>query len=63
MKQFLQRFFNYRVRALIRKEFNQIRRDRRLAVSLILPPVLQLTLIRVCPECDCFERSPRSGGR
>jgi ABC-2 type transport system permease protein len=44
MKQFLQRFFNYRVRALIRKEFNQIKRDRRLAVSLILPPVLQLTL-------------------
>src|ERR1700683_6601 len=44
MKQFLQRFFNYRVRALIRKEFNKIKRDRRLAVSLILPPVLQLTL-------------------
>src|SRR6202050_5467980 len=44
MKQFLQRFFNYRVRALIRKEFNQIKRDRRLAVSLILPPILQLTL-------------------
>jgi ABC-2 type transport system permease protein len=36
--------FNYRVRALIRKEFNQIRRDRRLAVSLILPPTLQLLL-------------------
>ena len=30
--------------ALVRKEFNQIRRDRRLAISLILPPVLQLTL-------------------
>ena len=30
--------------ALIRKEFNQIRRDRRLAISLILPPVVQLTL-------------------
>ena len=40
----LQRLFNYRVRALIRKEFNQIRRDRRLAVSLILPPTLQLLL-------------------
>ena len=36
--------FNRRVRALIRKEFNQIRRDRRLAVSLILPPTLQLLL-------------------
>jgi ABC-2 type transport system permease protein len=29
---------------LIRKELNQIKRDRRLALSLILPPVLQLTL-------------------
>ena len=27
-----------------RKEFNQIRRDRRLQLSLVLPPVLQLTL-------------------
>src|SRR5713226_7477670 len=34
--------FNHRVRALIRKEFAQIRRDRRLAISLILPPTLQL---------------------
>src|SRR5262245_60651607 len=40
----LQRLFNYRVRALIRKEFNQIRRDRRLALSLILPPTVQLLL-------------------
>ena len=44
MKRFLQRIFNYRVRALIRKEFRQIRRDRRLAISLILPPTLQLLL-------------------
>ncbi|HEY2383422.1 MAG TPA: ABC transporter permease [Terriglobia bacterium] len=44
MKKFFDRIFNYRVRALIRKEFNQIRRDRRLAISLILPPVVQLTL-------------------
>src|SRR5579864_1309979 len=44
MKEFFGRIFNYRVRALVRKEFGQIRRDRRLAVSLILPPVLQLTL-------------------
>lgn len=28
----------------MRKELNQIKRDRRLALSLILPPVLQLTL-------------------
>lgn len=33
-----------RLRALIGKEFNQIRRDRRLVISLIVPPVLQLTL-------------------
>jgi ABC-2 type transport system permease protein len=44
MKNFLDRFFNHRVRALVRKEFGQIRRDRRLAVSLIVPPILQLTL-------------------
>ena len=33
-----------RLRVLIRKEFNQIRRDRRLAVSLIVPPTLQILL-------------------
>jgi ABC-2 type transport system permease protein len=33
-----------RLRALVGKEFDQIRRDRRLVVSLILPPILQLTL-------------------
>ncbi len=37
--------FNHRVRALVRKEFGQIRRDRRLAFSLILPPTLQLLLL------------------
>jgi ABC-2 type transport system permease protein len=37
-------FFGYRMRALIRKEFRQILRDRRLAISLILPPTLQLLL-------------------
>jgi ABC-2 type transport system permease protein len=44
MKKFLTNLINHRLLALIRKEFNQIKRDRRLAVSLILPPVLQLTL-------------------
>ena len=44
MKRLLQRVLNPRVRALIGKEFNQIRRDRRLAISLILPPTLQLLL-------------------
>ena len=38
-----QGFFE-RLGALIRKEFNQIRRDRRLAISLIVPPTLQLLL-------------------
>jgi ABC-2 type transport system permease protein len=33
-----------RLRALIKKEFSQIRRDRRLAISLIVPPTLQLLL-------------------
>ena len=33
-----------RLRALVTKEFNQIRRDRRLAMSLIVPPTLQLLL-------------------
>jgi ABC-2 type transport system permease protein len=36
---------NHRVRALIRKEFAQIRRDRRLAMSLIVPPTVQLLLL------------------
>lgn len=40
----MQRLFNHRARALVRKEFHQIRRDRRLAVSLIVPPTLQLLL-------------------
>src|ERR1700692_2299067 len=37
-------FLGYRMRALIRKEFRQILRDKRLAMSLILPPTLQLLL-------------------
>src|ERR1700688_2949435 len=40
----IQSFFGYRMLALIRKEFRQILRDRRLAISLILPPTLQLLL-------------------
>jgi ABC-2 type transport system permease protein len=44
MKKLFQSIFNYRVRALVLKEFRQIRRDRRLAISLILPPTLQLLL-------------------
>jgi ABC-2 type transport system permease protein len=37
-------FIGYRMRSLILKEFRQILRDRRLAMSLILPPTLQLLL-------------------
>ena len=40
----LDRLLSHRLRALIKKEFNQIGRDRRLQISLVLPPVLQLTL-------------------
>ena len=38
------KLFSPRLRALIGKEFHQIRRDRRLAVSLIVPPTVQLLL-------------------
>lgn len=41
----LARLINNRLRALVRKEFAQIRRDRRLATSLIVPPTLQLLLL------------------
>jgi ABC-2 type transport system permease protein len=44
MKNLFNRLLSYRMRALIKKEFDQIGRDRRLQISLILPPVLQLTL-------------------
>lgn len=45
MRQLFGRIVNHRVRALIRKEFAQIRHDRRLAISLIVPPTLQLLLL------------------
>ena len=44
MKKFTQFFLSYRLRALLRKEFAQMRRDRRLAMSLVLFPTLQLLL-------------------
>jgi ABC-2 type transport system permease protein len=40
----MERLFGFRFLALLRKEFVQIRRDRRLAMSLILPPTIQLLL-------------------
>jgi ABC-2 type transport system permease protein len=44
VKKLLQMLFDQRMRALVLKEFRQIRHDRRLAISLILPPLVQLTL-------------------
>lgn len=41
-----------RIRALMRKEFNQIKRDRRLAFTLILPPMLQLLLFGFALSAD-----------
>src|SRR5262245_57176386 len=38
------RFVSYRFIALVRKELNQIKRDKRIMLSLILPPLLQLML-------------------
>src|SRR3984957_16595652 len=36
-----------RFRSLLRKEFTQIKRDRRLVMSLIVPPIMQLLLFSV----------------
>ena len=44
MRTFIQGVANTRLMALIRKEFNQIRRDRRMTLSLILPPILMILL-------------------
>src|SRR5579863_1656281 len=44
MRNLIESVFSHRMRALLRKEFSQIRRDRRLAFSLIAPPILQLLL-------------------
>jgi ABC-2 type transport system permease protein len=44
MRDFFKSIFGNRLRALVRKEFSQIRRDRRLVVVLLVPPILQLTL-------------------
>jgi ABC-2 type transport system permease protein len=44
MKKRLSALIGSRMRALVWKEFRQILRDRRLAMSLIIPPTLQLLL-------------------
>ena len=38
------KILGHRLTALITKEFNQIRRDKRLAISLVVPPTVQLLL-------------------
>ncbi len=42
MRKRIQGFLNDRTLALIKKEFRQIGRNRRLALSLIIPPIVQL---------------------
>src|SRR5262245_56557993 len=44
MTMWLGQLVSHRMRALVVKELNQIRRDRRIMLSLILPPILQLML-------------------
>jgi ABC-2 type transport system permease protein len=44
VRTWLNRVVSHRFRALVQKELNQIRRDRRIMASLILPPILQLML-------------------
>jgi ABC-2 type transport system permease protein len=45
MTKLLDRFINYRLRALIKKEFAQTRHDRKLMFSLAFMPLVQLALI------------------
>jgi ABC-2 type transport system permease protein len=45
MRELFKNLFNYRLRALIKKEFTEIRHDRRLIITLIFPPVVQLLLM------------------
>jgi ABC-2 type transport system permease protein len=45
MKKLWNYLFNYRLRALIKKEFAQTRHDRKLMFSLSVLPVVQLTLV------------------
>ena len=45
MRQLWSLLFNYRLRALIKKEFAQTRHDRKLMFTLIVLPVIQLMLV------------------
>ena len=44
MRSWIDRFWSHRLQALVQKELNQIRRDKRIMLSLILPPILQFLL-------------------
>lgn len=44
MQAWLNRWISHRFRALVQKELNQIKRDRRIMMSLVLPPIMQLML-------------------
>jgi ABC-2 type transport system permease protein len=44
MRNFLRRMLDTRLATLIGKEFSQIRRDRRMTASLIIPPILMVLL-------------------
>ncbi|MBM3773013.1 MAG: ABC transporter permease [Acidimicrobiia bacterium] len=44
MTHWFNRWISHRFLALVQKELNQIRRDRRIMMSLILPPIMQLML-------------------
>ena len=52
MKDVLRRLFGGRFWALALKELRQIRRDRRLTVSLIVPPTLQILLFGFALDSD-----------
>jgi ABC-2 type transport system permease protein len=44
MGSWLAGLMSHRLRALVQKELNQIKRDRRIIMSLVLPPIFQLLL-------------------
>jgi drug efflux transport system permease protein len=44
MQRLIDRLMSHRLQALVRKEIQQIRRDKRIMVSLVLPPLVQLML-------------------
>jgi ABC-2 type transport system permease protein len=52
MRGWFKQIFSRRMRALTRKEFGQIRRDRQLAIFLVLPPTLELLLFGFALSAD-----------